>query len=367
MAGHNGLTRPQGQGLEGLTVAVTGAGGYLGSRLVESLCAEEGVARVVGFDIRPPSFTDPRFVFDRLDVRDPALEARFKGVDVLVHLAFIMDPIQDEAEMRDVNVNGSQNVFRCAGRAGVSKVVYTSSAVAYGAHPDNDVPLTEDSPLRANLDFSYAAHKLEVEYVVREINDEFPDLRFTIFRPAIVFGPHVDNAWSHQLQQPIPLRVRGQDAPLQFVHEDDVAAALRTAVITDLEGVFNLAPEGWLELDEIAEITGRRGIEIPEATAFSLIDRMWSLGWSEAPSGMLHYVLHPWVVSSEKLRKTGFTFSRTNREALEETWRTVGERVRFGANSYDRGDLVKGAAIAAGLGIALVSLRTAKRRLSRTH
>ena len=348
-------------------MAVTGASGYVASRLISELCADRAVARVVGFDVRPPSVADDKFVFDQLDVRDPALEARFTDVDVVVHLAFIMDPIHDENEMRDVNVNGSQNVFRCAGRAGVGKVVYTSSAVAYGAHPDNDVPLTEESPLRANLDFSYAAHKLEVEYVVREIKDEFPEMRFTIFRPAIVFGEHVDNAWSHQMQQPIPLRIRGQDAPLQFVHEDDVAAALRTAATTDLEGVFNLAPEGWLELDEIAEITGQRGIGIPEAAAFSLIDRLWSMGWAEAPSGMLHYVLHPWVVSSEKLRATGFTFSRTNREALEETWRAVGGRVRLGTNSYDRGDLAKGAAIAAGVGIALVSLRSAKKRLSRAR
>lgn len=351
-------------GSGGKTVAVTGAGGYLAGRLIQDLYRDDSVERVIGFDVRPPSFSHERFVFDQLDVRDPALEARFNEVDVVVHLAFIMDPIHDESEMRDVNVNGSQNVFRCAARAGVEKVVYTSSAVAYGAHPDNDVPLTEESPLRANLDFSYGAHKLEVEYVVREVMDEYPDLKFTIFRPAIVFGPHVDNAWSHQLQQPVPLRIRGQDAPLQFVHEDDVAAALRTAVTTNLEGVFNLAPEGWLELDEVAEITGRRGLEIPEVAAFSLIDRLWALGWAEAPSGMLHYVLHPWVVSSEKLRSTGFTFSRTNRETLEETWGNVGHRVRLGANTYERSDLKRRAAIAAGIGIALVSLRTAKKRLS---
>ena len=53
-------------------------------------------------------------------------------------------------------MNGSVNVFHAAAEGGVRKIVYTSSAVTYGAHPNNPVPLTEDSPLRANLDFSYA-------------------------------------------------------------------------------------------------------------------------------------------------------------------------------------------------------------------
>src|SRR5687768_12157131 len=124
------------------TVAVTGAAGYLAGRLIDELCDDDSIGKVLGFDVRVPDRSHPKLVFDSVDVRDPALEARLKGVDVLVHLAFVMDPIQDESFMRDVNVNGSQNVFRCAGRAGVEKIVYTSSAVAYGAHPDNDVPLT---------------------------------------------------------------------------------------------------------------------------------------------------------------------------------------------------------------------------------
>src|SRR5687767_12856257 len=109
------------------TVAVTGAAGYLGGRLVEQLCADDSVGKVLGFDVREPRFSHPKFVFDSIDVRDPAIEARLAGVDVVAHLAFIMDPIHDESSMRDVNVNGSQNVFRAAGRAGVDKVVYTSS------------------------------------------------------------------------------------------------------------------------------------------------------------------------------------------------------------------------------------------------
>ena len=325
---------------------------------------DESIGRVLGFDVRPPAFEHEKFVFDEVDVRNPALEARLTGVDTVVHLAFVMDPIRDETEMRDVNVNGSQNVFRSAGAAGAKQIVYTSSAVAYGAHPDNDVPLTEDSPLRANLDFSYPAHKLEVEYVVKEFRDEYPDVKVTVFRPAVVFGPHVDSAWSHLIELPVLLGVRGYRPPFQFVHEEDVGRALAFAVDNKLDGAYNLAPEGWLSYDEIKQIVGRRSAELAEPAAFTLADRLWSMGLAEAPAGMLHYVMHPWVVSANKLRDAGFVCERSSGETLREVVERSREYVRIGTSRFKKGDLARGAAAGAGLLGAAVGLAVLRRRRS---
>jgi nucleoside-diphosphate-sugar epimerase len=347
---------------EPTTVAVTGASGYIASRLIETLCDDARVARVLGFDVRPPAIRNEKFVFDQLDVRNPAITARLEGVDVLVHLAFVMDPIRDELAMRDVNVNGSQNVFRCAGTAGVKKMLYMSSATVYGAHPDNDVPLTEASPLRANLDFSYPTHKLEVEYVVREFQEEFPDTKVTLFRPAIVFGPHVDNAWSRTLELPILFGVKGYAPPIQFVHEDDVARALAFAAFEDLEGPFNLAAEGWLEAEEALSIVGRRRVELAEPKAFAVVSRLWSWGLAEAPAGMLHYLMHPWVVSTDKLATAGFTCERSNADALHEAAKRVEGYVRLGRRRFKK----RGVAVttAAGIGMlgTLAALRSTRAR-----
>ena len=347
-----------------LTVAVTGAAGYVAGGLIPELCNDDSITKVLGFDIRTPRVSHPKLVFDSIDVRDPALEARLSGVDVVIHLAFVMDPIHDEATMRDINVNGSQNVFRCAAKAGVKKVVYTSSALAYGAHPDNDVPLTEESPLRANLDFSYAAHKLEVEYVIDEVRDAFPKVKFVILRPAIIFGPNVDNAWSHSLELPVLFGVQGHKSPLQFVHEDDVTRALHFAVSNDLDGAYNLAPDDWLEHEEMISLTGRRSVQLPEHLAFSMLDRMWSMKIAEAPSGMLHYVMYPWLISSKKLQDADFSFNRTSREVFVETVNRTSGYVRLGRSRVKRGDLTKGVLAGAGVVGALVTLRTAKKRWS---
>lgn len=345
-----------------LSVAVTGASGFVGGRLIEQLCGDPAIGRVVGFDVRKPAFSHPKFLFDELDVRDPAMETRFTDIDVVIHLAFIMDPIRDEKTMRDVNVNGSQTVFKAAGRAGVPKVIYTSSAIVYGAHPDNKIPLSEDAPLRANLDFSYAAHKLEVEYVVREVAEEFPDLAFTLFRPAIVFGPNVDNAWSHALELPVLFAVRDHSPPLQFVHEQDVANAIHYAVSNDLRGTYNLAADGWLEADDMLSIMERKRIDLPEPLAFSLAERLWSLGVAEAPAGMLHYVMHPWIVSTDKLREAGFTCSRSNLETFVAAATQAKQHVRIGRARVERSHLLRGAATGLGLAGAVAATRFLRRR-----
>ncbi len=344
-----------------VTVAVTGAAGYVGSRLIRTLCADERVERVLGFDLRVPDFRSDKFVFDTLDVRDERLAGRLTGVDVVVHLAFVMDPIEDEAAMRDVNVNGSQNVFNCAAESGVDGIIYTSSATVYGAHPDNDVPLNEESPLRANLDFSYAAHKLEVEYIAREFRSDNPDVCLTVFRPAIVFGSGVDNAWSRFMEAPILLAVKDHAPPFQFVHEDEVVAALAFAVFRDLDGVFNLAPRGWLANDEMAGLIGRGRVELSEGAAFSLMDRPWMRGLADAPAGMLHYVMHPWVISPAKLAEVGFVCERSNADTLKEVLSNLEPFVRIGRSRLRRSTLRRGAA-AASVAIAAGVLGAAWRR-----
>ena len=348
----------------GLTVAVTGAAGYVAGRLIRTLIADDRIERVLGFDVRRPDIEAQKFVFDEVDVRNIQLKRRFEGVDVVIHLAFIMDPIHDEAMMRDVNVNGSHNVFEAAAGAGVRKIVYTSSATVYGAHRDNDVPLTEDSPLRANLDFSYPAHKLEVEYLVRDFRENHPDVVFTLFRPAIVFGANVDNAWSHVMEMPVLPLPEGHHPPMQFIHEDDVADALAFAVFEDLNGPYNLAPDGWMENDEIMAMVGRRRVDVPEPKLYRLTDRLWRLGLAEAPAGIVHYIAHPWVVTGAKLAAEGFAPRRSNTEALGETVERSRGKVRIGRKRYQRSTLTRGAAglgAAAALGIVAARRRSPER------
>lgn len=324
MSGGATLLDMSGSGqVTGGTVAVTGASGLVGRRVVEMLFDPPGdgdpVERVVALDVTRHADleTSPRLDFHEVDVRDGSIRDRFVDVDAVVHLAFLTDPIADEEEMRSVNVGGTRNVLESAVAAGVGRIVYLSSAVAYGAHPDNRLPLHEDDPLRANPDFSYAEHKLEIERWITGWREEQPDLRLAVLRPAIVAGRGADNFITRQMELPRVPTVRGYRPPWQFVHVDDVAAAILHALDHGLDGAYNVAPEGWLSHDEVIDQVGRRPIELPEEVAFNIAERLWDLGVAEAPPGQLHYVMHPFVMSVAKLLATGWQPRHTNRDALQ--------------------------------------------------
>jgi nucleoside-diphosphate-sugar epimerase len=341
-------------------VAVTGVAGYLGQRLLARL-ESAGVRRVIGVDVHEPPGS-PIVEFHQIDVRDARIGKAIVGADVVVHLAFQHDPIRDEAKMRSINVEGTRTVLDAAAGAGVRKVVYPSSATVYGARSDNPVPLTEDAPLRANDDFSYAVHKLETERLVEEFRRAHPDVVVTVLRAAIVFGPTVENFVSRMLESPRLMSVRDFAPPLQLLHEEDMADALALAVARDLDGVYNVASDGWLSAGEVAALSGKKRVEIPEAVAFSMAERMWRGGITTAPPGELHYVMHPWVVDNARLRAAGWAPAHTNRETLLEGLEAHRNWISVGRARMRKDSLAKGAAATLGAVGAMALVRRARRR-----
>lgn len=312
------------------TVVVTGCSGYIGQSLMHLLEKDDEVEKVVGIDVVEPQTHPAKLEFRKLDIRDAAIAEAFAGADVVIHLAFVLNPMQDDQLMHEINVGGTRNVLSAIEDSGVARLVYPSSIVAYGARSDNDYPLTEESPLRANPDFNYGEHKLEIERLFSEWRPDHPEVKVTIFRPAIVFGPHVQNFISRTLEGPQILAVSGYSPPLQLIHEDDVAAAFHFAVHNELDGVYNLCADGELSRSEVLEISGKKELALPETVLMPAAKIGWKLGLTEVPSGEVSYLMYRWVMSNEKLTEAGFSPSYSNREALAQTieanrgWVTLG-------------------------------------------
>ncbi|MEA2494608.1 MAG: UDP-glucose 4-epimerase, partial [Thermoleophilaceae bacterium] len=168
---------------------ITGGSGYIGSRLVDHLSGRPETEAIVVADLRPPASFRPKTTFASLDVRDKVASRELferERPDCVVHLAFLLNPIHDEAAMYDVDVNGTQNVLEAASAAGVGHMLVTSSTTAYGAFADNPVPLTEDDPVRGAPDFSYARDKAESDRLCQLWALRHPERVMTIVRPCIV-------------------------------------------------------------------------------------------------------------------------------------------------------------------------------------
>lgn len=309
---------------------ITGGAGYIGSRLVDHLSGRPETEAIVVADVRAPASFRPKTSFERLDVRDRAgvraLMER-EPPDALVHLAFLLNPIHDEAAMYDVDVNGTQYVLEAASKAGVGQVLVTSSTTAYGAFGDNPVPLTEEDPVRGAPDFSYARDKAESDRLCQLWALEHPDRVMTIVRPCIVFGPDVDNyivrLW---LRQPFHADLRRGDPPLQFVHVDDVAEALIGLLEGRHAGAFNVAADGHITVREASDLLGLKSRRVPYGAYKRLAAALWRARVSEVPAGQIEFAIHPWVASNEKLKQTtGWSPRWTSREVFELTMRAKGK------------------------------------------
>ncbi|HEU4706209.1 MAG TPA: NAD-dependent epimerase/dehydratase family protein [Solirubrobacterales bacterium] len=266
-----------------LRVAVTGPTGEIGKALMAELERRVEVGSVAGMARRP---FDPaaegweKVGYRRGDILDRgALAALFDGVDVAVHLAFAI--FGGREETRRVNLEGTRNVFETAIKAGVKRLVYASSVAAYGFHPDNPQPLTEEVPARGSEGFYYSRQKAELEELLGELLAE-SDVEAYVFRPCIVAGPRAtmlieQTVDAVRVGDPVPLLRKGVEklplvkpilpdpgVPIQLVHHDDVARAMAAAICGDgPPGAYNLAGEGEVSMSDIARALGWRSVPVP--------------------------------------------------------------------------------------------------------
>ncbi|MFL2987645.1 MAG: NAD-dependent epimerase/dehydratase family protein [Candidatus Poriferisodalaceae bacterium] len=258
------------------TVAISGAEGALRSRISEALTQL--------FD-QVISFT---FGLDAVSLTE---------VECVVHLAFSEDSDQK-------NLIG---LLELATEAEISRLVVVSSAMVYGAWPNNSIPLSEDAAVRPNPESTFAVHQADAERTALEWADFNLERQVTILRPTAVASPNASGLIGEALLAAAPIRTRRDDPPQQFVHLDDLATAVATVVQLDDSGVFNVAPDGWLTAREVKDLVGARPtIRLPIPLPGRLDRYVARRVGHQAPTGLLPYTRYPWVVANDRLRSTGW-------------------------------------------------------------
>jgi nucleoside-diphosphate-sugar epimerase len=341
-------------------VAITGAASGVGQALALRLVSSDRIRKVVAIDERRGEV--PGATWRVLDVRDPAIADKLRGADVVVHLALDLDLESDPKARSAFNVRGTQTVLTASAAAGVRRVVLCTSAMVYGAQADNDVPLAEDAPLRATSEASFVDDLLEIERLGRRAPRAHPGLNVTVLRPAV---GGTDTALTRYFESPRLLVVAGSRPCWQFCHVEDLVSALEYAVLEKVDGEMAVGCDGWLEQEEVEELSGIRRMELPPAIAFGAASRLHRLGLTPSPAGDLAYTMHPWVVSGSRLYEAGWRPQWTNEEVLAELLAEVEGRNSVAGRRLGRKDAT--ALGAAGATVALVGAAAAVRRARRAR
>ncbi len=306
-------------------LAITGSSGYYGRNLIEHARRESPETRILGIDVVAPREAAPD-EFVQADIRSsdvPAALADFQP-DTIVHLAFVVNPIRDTRRMSDINVGGTNNVFEAVRKLRPRRFLMASSATAYGAWPDNPIPIHEDWRLKAREHFQYAADKTAIEASILSLADELPNVAVSWTRPVIIGGKSVDNYLSRfMLNMPIILLPDGVDVPQQFVHVDDCVAATWKILRHDARGPFNIGPNDSIPLTKLARLTNRRAFKVP----FWTFKFATAIGWGlrlpacDFPPSLHDFIRHPWVVAPTRLQKElGYQFRYSSEQTLLEMW-----------------------------------------------
>ena len=255
-----------------MRVVVLGATGNVGTSLLAALADEPGVDSVLGVARRLPGLQYPKTDWVEADVSSSVLTPLFRGADVVIHLAWLIQPGRDPAVLRATNVDGSARVFEAVAAAGVGALVYASSVGAYSPGPKDR--RVDESWQTAGIESSfYARHKAEVERLLDHFERESPSVRVVRLRPGLTFKREAASGIRRLFAGPflpsplvrralIPVVPRTERLCFQAVHSDDVADAYRRAALDDVSGPFNIAAEPVLDSAELERLLRARPVPV---------------------------------------------------------------------------------------------------------
>ncbi len=293
-------------------IAVTGAAGAVGHRTIRQLASEPTVDRVVAIDRVGQTSPNSKVDAVRLDLRRGSLAEVFEGCGTILHLA--EEPGRPDDSQATLSM--LDRVLDGATQAGVERLIVLSSAMVYGASADNPIPMSETQPLCPAPDLAYAVAKQDLEEAASAWAAADPCRRLTILRPTTTLSEK-GSAWvAKALRSAMIVRPDRVDPPLQFLHYDDLASALTFVIVNELDGVYNVAPDGWLGPEVFRELVGGVQFRVPERVNDRLLEAGRRLGLRPTPPGIEAYVRHPWVVANDRLRRAGWTPTFSNSEAF---------------------------------------------------
>jgi nucleoside-diphosphate-sugar epimerase len=292
---------------------------------------------------------------DSVAVVSGSSDAALASADTVVWLA--AGDVDARAERRQSALEGLGEALAEAAEA--RHVVLVSSAMVYGAWANNPMPLTEDAPLRPDVEFVYARQLGAAEQLVDDWRMAQPGRSATVLRPVVTMAAEGTSGLAAALAAGMGQRRGEDDPPSQYLHLDDLASAVALAAERSLDGVFNVAPDGFVPGERVRALAGGvPRLKLPDRVTEVIANQRWRFQRGPIPPGLRSYTRWTWLVANDRLKAHGWRPTVTNEQAYVEGtearwWTMVSPKRR---QELSLGALVIGLVVA-----GIVSIRAARR------
>jgi len=326
-----------------MRVLVTGASGYIGSQLIEKLQQNPLIEKIIAIDIKKNIKENEKVEFFYKDVRDTEICTiiRIYQINVVIHLASIVNTPKgmSKEEQFAIDVKGTENILECAGKNMVQKFIVTSSGAAYGYYPDNPIPIKESYPIRGNKEFLYSYHKRLIEKKLEQYKKKYPLMKQYVFRVSTILGKNTSNQITKLFENKFIIGIKGSESPFSFVWDQDVVNCLEQAIFSSKEkaGIYNLAGDGYLTIQEIAKKLNKKVIYFPENLLKILLKFLYKFNLSPYSSEQVLFLKYRPVLDNTKLKQE---FEYIPQKTSEQTFDFFVQN-RFNVTSYSNKNLEK--------------------------
>lgn len=305
---------------DGLRVVVTGATGNIGTRVVSALTEDSAVGSVLGLARRRPdeaTWSSEKLDFAAIDLANgeqERIDEVLAGADVVIHLAWLLQPTHDPLLTWETNVNGTRRLLDAVSRAGVPALIHSSSVGAYSPGPKDATGVDERWPTNGWPTAAYTREKAYLERVLDAFEQAHPHTRVVRIRPAFALSRESATA-QHRLfaGRLVPRRLaRPSMVPIvpdlpglrvQVVHTVDLAEVFRLTAIGSVNGAFNVAADPVLDANVLAELLHARTVRMPAAVARAALGLGWRLHAIPSSPGLFEALLRLPIMNTSRVRE----------------------------------------------------------------
>ncbi len=284
-------------------ILITGAGGALARETMSRLKTKY---RIVAVDFRREVEFEYGIPSYHVDINKRNFEDIFRkhDFDGVLHLGRIGPDVSNRFSRYNTNVLGTQKLLELCRKYAVSQIIVLSTYFVYGAGPYNPSLMDESTPKKASELTQELVDAVELENLCIIYLWKHREMKMTLLRPCNIAGPGIRNSMSLLLARRFTPVLIGFSPMMQFIHINDMARAIVTALDKDRPGIYNVAPNDWIAYQDALDECGCRRLPVPSTPPLltKRISRM--LKWKLFPVYLINYLKYPVIIDGGHFTRT---------------------------------------------------------------